>query len=1254
MTRYRNLYRIIYMLVLFLSGIVFAQSKFSTDIISVRDGLSSNLIRDIIQDQYGYIWIATNDGVNIYDGYQIKVLKNIPGDTTSLPDNNTYNLWEDTRGTVWITTEEGLSKYDRKTAAFRTFHPANISGSNKNPSYNMYEDSRNKFWVSTIEGLLEFDRDKEIFIRYDVMQSDNSVAVYVNNGGTVSENEDGELYAVCQSWGLLKFDYEASLFVVIPLKNNFNDRLSGNVGHFEALFDKENNLWLAYTNGLVKIDVNNKTGTDVTPFKKSKIIQNRFITNSASGLFIDKDNNLWVGTGRHGLYLYNLKEQKFEKLQSPSALFYSSFYEDKSGILWFGSSRGVMKHDFDKKPFETYNIAGIARDENKNTLVFSFEESAIFKNQIWLGTSSGIMLFDKENKTITQADKKLKSLSRLNNVSVNAISEHDNSTLWISTATEGLFSFNLRTGVYKNYTSKIYDNSTILHNTIHTHLFNNNGDLWVGTHRGLHILKKNENSFTLVPSFLNRRYEEKLIETIKQRRENTDPVSSIIEVGDYADISKEFVLRNDSKVILYSVGEGLPAWNMVDFGWLESSDGDTVWSAGEISESFHAGGGEKNRIAIGLLDLKAGRYKLRYKSDDSHSVQSYNTLAPEDTSYWGTQIFSVNDEEFKMLSKYLSISNQKTFLNGRDIQVIYTDSKNITWIGTDEGVAKIDSGFNIQNYLKDAGDLNSISDNSIRDIKEDLNGNIWIATSNGLNKYNPDTDNFTKLGEYDGLSSSNLKAIVIDEQGNLWVSGIKGISKIEFDDQSNNPVIVNYDVQDGLQGYEFLESASFIDNKGKIYFSGIDGFNAFFPGKSNRTPPFLAIKDIKISNKSITEREEFDFPELNHISEISLSHNQNDLSFEFASIHYSRPDKNRLMYKLEGADEDWILSKRRFASYTNLRPGNYTFSLKGSNGDGIWSDEVRKINIHISAPWYNNWVAYIVYAILFLGILYGVRRSEMGRQLKNAKIQESQLRAEAAESKAKVAEAQALVVQAENDRKTKELEEARNLQLSMLPKYLPKLPNLDIAVYMQTATEVGGDYYDFHVSLDGTLTVVVGDATGHGMKAGTMVTTAKSLFNSYAPNSDILYTFHEITRCIKQMNFDKLSMCMTMAKIKGNKLQISTAGMPPSFIFRRDTRVVEEHVFKAMPLGTMENFPYEIKDTTLNPGDTILLMSDGLPELENKSGEMYGYKRIRNGFEDVAEKAPEDIISYLKNEGASWVNNEAPDDDVTFVVIKIK
>ena len=202
-------------------------------------------------------------------------------------------------------------------------------------------------------------------------------------------------------------------------------------------------------------------------------------------------------------------------------------------------------------------------------------------------------------------------------------------------------------------------------------------------------------------------------------------------------------------------------------------------------------------------------------------------------------------------------------------------------------------------------------------------------------------------------------------------------------------------------------------------------------------------------------------------------------------------------------------------------------------------------------------------------------------------------------------------LEAANLRKTAELEEARQLQLAMLPKTIPELPNLDIAVYMQTATEVGGDYYDFHVGEDGTLTAVIGDATGHGLKAGTMVTITKSLFNSLASNENILDTFTSISSVIKDMKFRQLSMCLQMMKIKGNQLSISSAAMPPALIYRKKTKTVEEIFIKAMPLGTMSNFPYLVKETLLEKGDTILLMSDGFPELQNGNIEMYGYDRVK-------------------------------------------
>jgi len=242
----------------------------------------------------------------------------------------------------------------------------------------------------------------------------------------------------------------------------------------------------------------------------------------------------------------------------------------------------------------------------------------------------------------------------------------------------------------------------------------------------------------------------------------------------------------------------------------------------------------------------------------------------------------------------------------------------------------------------------------------------------------------------------------------------------------------------------------------------------------------------------------------------------------------------------------------------------------------------------------------------------------------------------------------------ENERKTKELEEARQLQFSMLPKSLPQLPHLDIAVYMKTATEVGGDYYDFHVNTDGTLTVILGDATGHGMMSGMMVSIMKSLFMSDRTNKELKPFFENASAAIKDMQLGRLMMALTCVQIKANNLVTTNAGMPPMFIYRKNWQTVEEIVINNMPLGAMKGVAYDVKELKIERGDTLLLMSDGFAELKNDSNEMFGYKRARNSFEEVAKKEPEEIVTYLKEESKLWTNNKEPDDDVTFVVIKVK
>ncbi len=226
----------------------------------------------------------------------------------------------------------------------------------------------------------------------------------------------------------------------------------------------------------------------------------------------------------------------------------------------------------------------------------------------------------------------------------------------------------------------------------------------------------------------------------------------------------------------------------------------------------------------------------------------------------------------------------------------------------------------------------------------------------------------------------------------------------------------------------------------------------------------------------------------------------------------------------------------------------------------------------------------------------------------------------------KQAEAQNKIIQTENDRKTKELEDARQLQLSMLPKKLPKLPHLDIAVYMKTATEVGGDYYDFNVDVNGTLTFIVGDATGHGMMSGMMVSIMKSFFISHRTSLELKEFFEKTNNSLKEMQLGRMMMPLIGVQINSEKIIATNAGMPSLLYFRNKSQKAGEFVSNNLPLGGMKGTKYLLKAVRYEKGDTLLLMSDGFAELKNLQNQQYGYTRIKEKFRSLVHKSSNEII----------------------------
>ena len=244
------------------------------------------------------------------------------------------------------------------------------------------------------------------------------------------------------------------------------------------------------------------------------------------------------------------------------------------------------------------------------------------------------------------------------------------------------------------------------------------------------------------------------------------------------------------------------------------------------------------------------------------------------------------------------------------------------------------------------------------------------------------------------------------------------------------------------------------------------------------------------------------------------------------------------------------------------------------------------------------------------------------------------------------------LLEAENERQTVELEEARRFQLSLLPGMLPEHPDLEIAVFLRTASEVGGDYYDFRPRHDGSLIIAVGDATGHGARAGTMVTVVKTLLASADLGLDLAAFLSHATATIRSMHLGRRAMALVLARYHEGVLDLASAGMPPVLVSRFPSGEVEEIMSSGVPLGTMAHASYQGHRVRLGPGDAALLLSDGLPEMLDAGGEPVSYPAVAARWREVGQRPAAEAVAEFER----WVEELSPGgvpaDDVTFVVVR--
>ncbi len=698
--------------------------------------------------------------------------------------------------------------------------------------------------------------------------------------------------------------------------------------------DEDGYIWVATSNGLNKIDPKTDEIKRYMDKENGGTLSNFNITE----LITTKDKKFLVAT-TDGLNIYNEKTDTFKRvLQNKNDLtdqFIYSIEEGKNGDLWIGTNTGLDQVSSDLKPLRKY----------KNDTENEISKSSIYnmqyddKRYLWLGTSeSGLVKIDLttyEIKTYINEDND----TSISDNKIKDIFKDNLGNIWIGTD-NGLSKYNYEKDNFHTYKSNIEDKNSLIHNRINTINQDEEGLLWIGTYLGISIFDPDNT-----------------IKYYKADKENTNSLNFNSIHGIYEDDEGLLWVGTDSKGI-----------NIIDrknniINYIDEIH--TQYELSNYSIKDISGNGKYIYVAtkdgLNIIDKESKKTTV-YKEEDGLSSNLITKLFLDSKGYlWignneGLNIMNTKDNSIIDISNNIRKDSEVIHY----VNSIYEDSEGIYYVGVlrNEGLIKINPKDNtVKVYKNDKNNDKSISNNYIRSIVEDLNGDIWVSTSYGLNKFDKKTEEFTRYTMKDGICNDTIYGILVDNNNNLWLSTNGGISK--FNPRTNK--VQNFTIVDGLQSNEFNGNAYYKTKAGDLVFGGVNGLNILNPKE---------VSLRKYTSNIVFEKPEINGKKVNTIDKKVLKHNQNTIKIRYFLPKYSNSKNIEYYYKLEGLDIEWSKTKNNDIVFHELKPGEYTFRIvpKFSNGE-IGNEKTIKFEI---APifWESN-IAMICYLLL---IIYGVYR----------------------------------------------------------------------------------------------------------------------------------------------------------------------------------------------------------------------------------------------------------------------------------------
>jgi len=750
------------------------------------------------------------------------------------------------------------------------------------------------------------------------------------------------------------------------------------------LKDRQGYMWFCTDDGLNRYD-----GYNFTVFRHDPKDSRSLPTNDVTVLFEDKDGNIWVGTSGGGLSLYDPNTESFttfisakndgKTLSSPDI---NSIFQDSKNNIWVGTYSGLDLFDQKTKTFKRFFYTK-NRDDIATHHIFSIAEDNT--GNLWLGTFGGLVQFNY----VTGYTKNYQhgGANSISNDKIHILLKNQDGNLYIGTEGSGLDFFNIKKQTFTHFAHQAANANSLINDNVFALSATGYKQFWIGTEDGLDLFDENKATFTHYSS----------------------------EEGD-GDKNNSIDCILDTEGILwlgtYESGVRVYDRNLSSFAHIYKHPGDNIGLSNDIVTSF----AETNKgywigTDGGGLNFFDQSAKLFTHYDQQSAGQNHtsgnhilNLLQDNKKNLWigyydaGLDVYNSATKRFA----HYNTGNKPDQISGSIVFALGEDKQGDVWVGMDDqGLNVIHQSKVVKRYKYNHLDtVNSLSSNDIRAIYRDNENNMWIGTFDGLNLYNPATDNFTHFKAWNkGLTNNVVITVFEDSNGRLWVGTLggglnlydrkkKAFSAYTFPDGLSYSIINSitednkgliwvgtnrglisfrpgtsefrkYTAANNLQGYEFFMGAVLKAKNGQLLFGGHNGFNIVNPENLavNKHLPAVVFTDFQLFNKKVPIGENSVLKKsITETKTIELKYKQSVFTIEYSGLNFTLPGMNAYAYKLENFEKDWnYVGSQRKATYTNLNPGEYTFKVKAANNDGFWDTTPATLKIIIIPPFWMTW-----------------------------------------------------------------------------------------------------------------------------------------------------------------------------------------------------------------------------------------------------------------------------------------------------------